>query len=336
MPMDTPRETNVSRRVAAAIPPPPALSRADTLRAQEPSRKTAEQQPQVPAPKSQADTKSRRQQHDMKALSQPEERSVPPDHTPAPASRPPAIQTEENVVGHVPTTSRTAPSSPRPHRSKQSRPPSMHSIASQQQPLRPHPLIRGHSYGQGALVSRPVALTAVQDAVQQHADQNESSPTATTTSTPSPSSSSPRPLSFISAYSPTKGNRRTSISSSHSTNTLPVPQQLYGNNSKTFFDHMHRTRTLSTASSSAALSSLVQNHHPFPSSASPTSVTPQLVCFFPAQNPHAHIDEIHPLLPGPYLTNHLTTLASKTPLRESYDRVMAAKRRTNPVATRAH
>lgn len=53
--------------------------------------------------------------------------------------------------------------------------------------------------------------------------------------------------------------------------------------------------------------------------------SPQAIAFFPPVNPHANIEAIHPLLPGPYLHNHLTVLARRTPIRESFDRVMRAK-----------
>ena len=36
-------------------------------------------------------------------------------------------------------------------------------------------------------------------------------------------------------------------------------------------------------------------------------------------------ENVHPLLPPPYLSAHLTVLASKNPLAESYARVMSAK-----------
>lgn len=53
--------------------------------------------------------------------------------------------------------------------------------------------------------------------------------------------------------------------------------------------------------------------------------SPPTVAFFPPVNPHAHVEAIHPLLPGPYLHNHLTVLARRTPIRESFDRVVRAK-----------
>jgi len=69
----------------------------------------------------------------------------------------------------------------------------------------------------------------------------------------------------------------------------------------------------------SAMSSLAQ----LPAVTRPPS--PQTVVFFPPNNPHNNLENIHPLLPAPYLHNHLTTLARRTPIRESYDRVIKAK-----------
>lgn len=86
-----------------------------------------------------------------------------------------------------------------------------------------------------------------------------------------------------------------------------------------------RPRTLSTASS-LALSSLAH----FPSATSPPSPAPltpsssshsHLISFFPPTNPHANIELIHPLLPHPYLGNHLTVLAKRVPMRDALERV---------------
>ena len=39
------------------------------------------------------------------------------------------------------------------------------------------------------------------------------------------------------------------------------------------------------------------------------------------------MEAIHPLLPPPYLSAHLTVLAYRNPIAESYDRVIRAKQR---------
>jgi hypothetical protein len=139
---------------------------------------------------------------------------------------------------------------------------------------------------------------------QSHGLPSRASPLAPLTVKPQVS---PEELPLVSvspdSYRSSLARRRLSTSSTRSLATLP-----------------DRTRTISSGSSSA-LSSLafaIQPHHTAPS---------HLTCFFP---PQAHkgidINKIHPLLPSPYMTSHLTVLAQRTPIRESYDRVMRAKR----------
>lgn len=206
-----------------------------------------------------------------------------------------------------------------PHK-RHSRPPSTHSLASKHDAnLRPHPLIRGHSFGTGInLASKPVPLAPL-------ADKSESSP-GITASPPHSAvgnlSSSPTSIKTASG-SPSSPSqvRRVSVSSARSAATLPVPQM---NQQPSRAQLQDRTRTLSTLSSSssnsvAALSSLVH----FPAQTRPS--TPQKVSYFPPPNPNINLEAIHPLLPPPYLSTHLTVLANRTPLRESYDRVIRAK-----------
>jgi hypothetical protein len=50
-----------------------------------------------------------------------------------------------------------------------------------------------------------------------------------------------------------------------------------------------------------------------------------MIAFFPPANPHVRVDDIHPLLPPPYVTNHLTVLARRTPIRDAFDRVVRAR-----------
>ncbi|KIM45120.1 hypothetical protein M413DRAFT_8436 [Hebeloma cylindrosporum] len=219
--------------------------------------------------------------------------------------------------------------SPRPKRS--SRPPSTHSMQSRSEyPLRPHPLIRGMSHGHVIPVPKPSPLapltvlpveadlpqvssspSSVHDSVRNYLS---SSPTSIKTSSGSPVSAD---LSHSARYPPSQ-DRRTSFSSARSVNTIPVQTTIIRET-----PWMHdRTRTLSTMSSSslsAALSSLTH----IPSVTRPPS--PQSIVFFPPLNPHANVEAIHPLLPVPYLQNHLTVLSRRTPIRESFDRVMHAK-----------
>ncbi|KAJ8472318.1 hypothetical protein ONZ45_g16690 [Pleurotus djamor] len=68
-----------------------------------------------------------------------------------------------------------------------------------------------------------------------------------------------------------------------------------------------------------AISSLAQ----IPAITRPT--TPQKVAFFPRVNPYQDPEKRHPLLPPLYLQPHMTVLAKRNPLRESYERVVAAK-----------
>ena len=220
--------------------------------------------------------------------------------------------------------------SPRPKRN--SRPPSTHSIQSSrnEHPLRPHPLIRGMSHGHGIPVPKPSPLapltvlpvesdlpqvpsspSSMHDSVNSVKNYLSSSPTSIKTSSGSPVSAD---LSHSARY-PSSQDRRTSFSSARSVNTIPVQSPIAP------WAH-DRTRTLSTMSSSslsAALSSLTH----IPSVTRPPS--PQSIVFFPPVNPHANVEAIHPLLPVPYLQNHLTVLSRRTPIRESFDRVMHAK-----------
>lgn len=122
---------------------------------------------------------------------------------------------------------------------------------------------------------------------------------------------------------------------------------------------LFRPRTTSTLSSpsSTAISSLAHiptrppsPYAPFPShlphlpystyaaysayaSATPTPTnTSTLVSFFPPSNPLLSLESIHPLLPSPFLGNHLTLLTKRAPLRESLDRVRTAKARSDASA----
>jgi hypothetical protein len=76
--------------------------------------------------------------------------------------------------------------------------------------------------------------------------------------------------------------------------------------------------TLSTASSSAALSSL--SHLPTRGSAAASQNAP-LVVHFPPQDPHSHPETVHVLLPPPYVTPHFTVLQWRSPICESHDKV---------------
>ncbi|KAJ2931256.1 hypothetical protein H1R20_g5870, partial [Candolleomyces eurysporus] len=227
-------------------------------------------------------------------------------------------ETRTDPPSSIPSISQPSyrPSSQTKQRS--SRPPSTYSISGKPE-VRPHPLIRGHSTGQvniGKPALTPLTVVTGGAAPPQLSTSPASSVNEDFVTTTSPTSTTTG-TSFTDG--PAKGlqDRRGSISSGRSIATLPV-QGIFRTDSV----GVPRLRTFSTMSaspSSAALSALTH----LPTVTRPPS--PQSVVFFPTVNPHANIDAIHPLLPGPYLSNHLTVLARRTPLRESYDRVIRAK-----------
>ncbi|KAF9559877.1 hypothetical protein CPC08DRAFT_708500 [Agrocybe pediades] len=211
--------------------------------------------------------------------------------------------------------------SPRPRH--MSRPPSMHSTHSRIE-LRPHPLIRGQSYGN---ISKPVPLAPLTVVPTAAPPQISTSPPSSvhesarhflSSSPTSVKTSSGSPASTHHAQVPFPSERRSSFSSTRSVNTIPVHSTII--RETPWAQDRNRTfSTMSASSSSAALSSL--SH--IPNVTRPPS--PQSIVFFPPTNPHANPELIHPLLPTPYLQNHLTVLSRRTPIRESFDRVIRAK-----------
>ncbi|KDQ57692.1 hypothetical protein JAAARDRAFT_193982 [Jaapia argillacea MUCL 33604] len=242
--------------------------------------------------------------------------SAPPSHAEAPQ-----LSQQRQQSSSRPETPTSPPRTVRQSskRSDASRPPSMYSIASKGDPsLRPHPLIRGHSFGQGAPYPpkpAPLApLTVTSDAAPAKLSSSASPPRITTGQV------STSPTSSKSSLSPLEpSNRRTSISSARSVATLPAngPQSQLG--SRSGHDRTRTLSTMSTSSSSsmAALSSLAH----LPGISRPP--TPQLVTHFPPVP--SNLESIHPLLPPPYLTTHLTVSRYRSPIRESFDRVIRAK-----------
>jgi hypothetical protein len=216
--------------------------------------------------------------------------------------------TDPDVMG-----SRSGTTSPTHHshrhdsskRNSFTRPPSMYSVRSET-PLRPHPLIRGNSYGQGIALgtnSKPAPLAPLTVTSGSSAAQISSSPPNMSTS----------PTSVQTAFGPQSPNRRTSISSARSVATLPVTPPMPSHD-------RHRTISSSSTASFAALTSLV--HYPTAASRPPT---PQYTAYFPSANTHGNLDAMHPLLPPPYLGTHLAVLTNRSPIRESFDRVVRAK-----------
>lgn len=264
--------------------------------------------------------------------------------TTAPATRvlPPIIDTNQaarhqqtqHFDSQISMETRSEIASPSRHSARQSgkrhsitRPPSTHSVVSRSDALRPHPLIRGQSYGLANYAPRPVPLAPLTVTSDTAPAQISSSPPPPLSAhamaggklSTSPSSLKTTPASPSSPDHPAL--RRTSISSARSVATLPVPSILSQQQPARPVHDRHRTlSTISSSStSSAALSSLVH----LPTISRPP--TPQMVSFFPPLNPHVTLEAMHPLLPPPYLPTHMTVLAYRSPVRESFDRVMRAK-----------
>jgi len=191
------------------------------------------------------------------------------------------------------------------------RPPSMYSVRSDA-PLRPHPLIRGNSYGQGVALgtsSKPAPLAPLTVTSSSSAAQISSSPPNLSTS----------PASVKTAFGPQPSpNRRTSVSSARSVATLPVTPP-----NKPTHDR-HRTISAMSSSSTSSFAALTSLAY-FPSTAASRPPTPQYTAYFPPANTHGNLDAMHPLLPPPYLGTHLAVLATRSPIKESFDRVVRAK-----------
>ncbi|KAF6760065.1 hypothetical protein DFP72DRAFT_883066 [Ephemerocybe angulata] len=196
------------------------------------------------------------------------------------------------------------PQSPRPssHSTRRSsRPASTYSQSGKPEQLRPHPLIRGQSTGhvnigrQGSLTP----LTAVTGGAAP--PQLSTSPASSVHEylTASPTSTATAP-SFVDDPVGFRQDRRSSVSSARSIATLPGQVFPTGNAA---FDRARATSLLPSSGSSAAFCCLLS--------------LPSILMLISMP--------IHPLLPGPYLANHLTVLARRNPLRESYDRVVRAK-----------
>src|SRR5882762_4247589 len=159
--------------------------------------------------------------------------------------------TEPDAMG-----SRSETTSPTHHhrhdsskRHSMTRPPSVHSVWSEA-PLRPHPLIRGNSYGHGvalASTAKPAPLAPLTVTSGSTAAQISSSP-------PNLSSS---PTSISTTFGSHSPNRRSSISSARSVATLPMTPMSPPPPSKQYPDRNRTLSNMSTSSTSfAALTSL--------------------------------------------------------------------------------
>ncbi|KAI0745453.1 hypothetical protein C8Q76DRAFT_31378 [Earliella scabrosa] len=300
--------------VATPRAAPPSLPRVDTARpSQLPIVPTARDYA-LPEQKQQAESSSRPPQSDQPRpqvdiqISSP----TPPVNKARSETHSPPRRSPDIEVSHK--------------RQSMTRPPSAHSITSPT--LRPHPLIRGHSYGQGALAPKPAPLaplaTVLPDAASGQMSTATSSPTSLRAGSPTSirtASASPN-LSSPSSSSPAhKQLRRTSTSSVASSATMPVQSSVEKLSGRSNHD---RQRTLSTISSSSSIAALTN----FALRSTPSPRTPiTITSHFPPPEQSAALESIHPLLPPPYLSAHLTVLAYRNPIAESYDRVIRAKQR---------
>ncbi|KAF8494662.1 hypothetical protein F5888DRAFT_638460 [Russula emetica] len=178
--------------------------------------------------------------------------------------------------------------------------------------LRPHPLIRGQSFGHGLLAPLKVSSDAAQAQLSSSPPPGRSAstspPSIRTIHTPVQSASPVRQFSS-SIF------RRPSTSSSHSAATLPVQP-------RTPVERKRTISTLSATSSSAALSSL--SYLPTRGALATTQNT-SLVVHFPPQSAHTHPETVHTLLPPPYVTPHFTILQWRSPICESQEKVARAR-----------
>jgi hypothetical protein len=221
---------------------------------------------------------------------------------------------------------RTEPPTPTSPRSghyppSRARPSSARSLIDNAHHLRPHPLIRGQSFGHGDLAPLKVSSDAAQAQLSSSPPNRDTSTSPTSIRTIHTPIQMPSPGSHFSSAL----FRRPSTSSAHSAATLPV--QLF-----TPTERGRTYSTVSTASTSAALSSLA--HLPTRGTVSPAQNAP-LVVHFPPQNSHVHPETVHTLLPPPYVTPHFTILQWRNPIRESHDKVARARegqRSGRPVA----
>lgn len=299
---------------------PPPLPRIDTTRPSQP------QSPSSPASVIYASNlpSTQRELYSVQEGSKDQQHSETGFQSPAsPAPTPPITKARSET--HSPP--RKSPDMA-PKRQSMTRPPSTHSVTSRTEaPLRPHPLIRGHSYGQsGFFTAKPAPLQPVA-AVSSDAAQATMSTASSPTSMRAGSPSSIKTTSAsINLSSPTSSHahwqlRRTSTSSAQSNMTMP--SQTSGSQlqwSRSGHDRQRTLSNMSTSSSFAALSSIAGLR------STPSPTTPvRITSYFPPPEATAHLENVHPLLPPPYLNAHLSILAHRNPIAESYDRVIRAK-----------
>lgn len=241
-------------------------------------------------------------------------------------------------VKQVRSEASSPPSPPqyRSNRQSSTRPPSLYSINTKSEAaLRPHPLIRGQSFGVGTPTSAkpaPLApLTTMPAKDTAGFGYLSSSPPILS---PGLSHRSVSPARSLKASLTTHGEypseartqlRRQSTSSQVSTvAAISRPSTPTTTTARVSHDRQRTMSTLSTSSSLSALTSLhPQLHGKQPARSSISGYTSQ---FPPLEESGETSETIHMLLPPPYLTAHWTVLAHRSPIRESYDRVVRAKR----------
>ncbi|KAH8996403.1 hypothetical protein EDB86DRAFT_2917918 [Lactarius hatsudake] len=244
-------------------------------------------------------------------------------HTRSPTSSPPRTPEAVPRVSGARTEPPT-PTSPRSdrHSSGKARPASTRSlIADHNHALRPHPLIRGQSFGHGHLAPLKVTPDAAQVQLSSSPPYHaaSSSPTSIRTVHTPPQATTGSPGTH---FSSAIFRRRPSTSSARSVSTLPVLQQPL-----TPVERARTTSTLSTASSSTVLSSLAHFPHTRGSSAASAAAAAAAAAaataVSTAQTPplnshhHAQPETVHTLLPPPYW---------RSPIRESHARVRGGRR----------
>ena len=307
----------ISSESGAATPNSPS---SDSARSQTPVDKRMVPRTNEPAmdeltyrpdtPRAQRDHPSLSRVPTIRASTESQGKASSPSVAVSPSRVPPLPQVEQSLHSHLPFTepytmgSRSETASPIHRtpfrRSASTRPPSTHTITDRSDAsLHPHPLIRGQSIGPRLGPLAPLMVTEVSSV------RTATSPTL-----------SASPSSVTLTYAGPAMNRRTSISSARSVATLPS-QGYYPVKGR------DRNRTLSTISSTSstsvqALVSLAQ----LPTTRPPT---PQYTAHFPPTTLATHLEAVHLLLPPPYLNAHMSILAHRSPLKESWDRIFAAR-----------
>ncbi|GBE81408.1 predicted protein [Sparassis crispa] len=325
-PVDPPKPPTVQADVVQKDGPPtpraetPTLPRSDTARqvplspmkANFAQPVHAQQQQSKPQPTATERHDQRRPQVDVPSQSQQQQQPSPP------------VSKALSETHSPPRISSPDP----PKRQSMTRPPSTHSVTSRSDaaPLRPHPLIRGHSYGHsGALPAKPATLaplTVSSDAAQAQMS-TVSSPSSLRADSPiSIKTTSASPSTSPSSSQAHRQLRRTSTSSLRSMTSTAVPPSAVQAQLIKTHDRQRTMSAMSSTSSFAALSSLAMRSTP-----SPPRTPIHFTSHFPPAEQTSAVESVHPLLPPPYLSAHLTVLAYRNPIAESYDRVIRAKQR---------